>query len=160
MTCSGHIVMLFINVVTNLTFKIITALFSKALDGVNVKEMISNISSGAGAAPAAAAAPAAQAAAPADDKKGNIGTQNQERNQMDRKGRGIKLKEIGRILVWVQIGEKILDGRENRSRKKSDGCKRDLLGKKVTTGGEGMSSQTGNIYTICFWEGKGANSTI
>lgn len=122
--------MLFINVVTNLTFKIITALFSKALDGVNVKEMISNISSGAGAAPAAAAAPAAQAAAPADDKKGNIGTQNRERNQMDRKGRGIKLKEIGRILVWVQIGEKILDGRENRSRKKSDGCKRDLLGKK------------------------------
>lgn len=105
MTCSGHIVMLFINVVTNLTFKIITALFSKALDGVNVKEMISNISSGAGAAPAAAA-PAAQAAAPADDKKGNIGTQNQERNQMDRKGRGIKLKEIGRILVWVQIGKK------------------------------------------------------
>lgn len=98
--------MLFINVVTNLTFKIITALFSKALDGVNVKEMISNISSGAGAAPAAAAAPAAQAAAPADDKKGNIGTQNQERNQMDRKGRGIKLKEIGRILVWVQIGKK------------------------------------------------------
>lgn len=97
--------MLFINVVTNLTFKIITALFSKALDGVNVKEMISNISSGAGAAPAAAA-PAAQAAAPADDKKGNIGTQNQERNQMDRKGRGIKLKEIGRILVWVQIGKK------------------------------------------------------
>lgn len=98
--------MLFINVVTNLTFKIITALFSKALDGVNVKEMISNISSGAGAAPAAAAAPAAQAAAPADDKKGNIGTQNQERNQMDRKGRGFKLKEIGRILVWVQIGKK------------------------------------------------------
>lgn len=97
--------MLFINVVTNLTFKIITALFSKALDGVNVKEMISNISSGAGAAPAAAA-PAAQAAAPADDKKGNIGTQNRERNQMDRKGRGIKLKEIGRILVWVQIGKK------------------------------------------------------
>lgn len=45
------------------------SLFSKALDGVNVKEMISNISSGAGAAPAAAAAPAAQAAAPADDKK-------------------------------------------------------------------------------------------
>lgn len=105
MTYPGHIVMLFINVVTNLTFKIITALFSKALDGVNVKEMISNISSGAGAAPAAAA-PAAQAAAPADDKKGNIGTQNQERNQMDRKGRGIKLKEIGRILVWVQIGKK------------------------------------------------------
>lgn len=97
--------MLFINIVPNLTFKIITALFSKALDGVNVKEMISNISSGAGAAPAAAA-PAAQAAAPADDKKGNIGTQNQERNQMDRKGRGIKLKEIGRILVWVQIGKK------------------------------------------------------
>lgn len=107
MTCSGHIVMLFMNIVTNLTFKIITALFAKALDGVNVKEMISNISSGVGAAPAAAAAPAGQAAAPAaDDKKGNIGTQNQERNQMDRKGRGIKLKEIGRILVWVQIGKK------------------------------------------------------
>lgn len=25
---------------------------------------------------------------------------------MDRKGRGIKLKEIGRNLVWVQIGKK------------------------------------------------------
>ena len=50
----------------------ITALFSKALDGVNVKEMISNISSGVGAAPAAGgAAPAAAAAAPAEDKKGN-----------------------------------------------------------------------------------------
>lgn len=73
-TGSGHIVMRYINRVTNLTFKIITALFAKALDGVNVKEMISNISSGAGAAPAAAAAPSAQAAAPAEDKKGNIGT--------------------------------------------------------------------------------------
>lgn len=155
MTCSGHIVMLFINVVTNLTFKIITALFSKALDGVNVKEMISNISSGAGAAPAAAAAPAAQAAAPADDKKGNIGTQNQERNQMDRKGRGIKLKEIGRILVWVQIGKKYwMEEKIEVGRNQMD------AGEKVTIGGEGMSSQTGNIYTICFWEGKGANSTI
>ncbi|XP_055997650.1 60S acidic ribosomal protein P1 isoform X3 [Ostrea edulis] len=42
-------------------------MFAKALDGVNVKEMISNISSGVGAAPAGGAAPAA-AEAPAEKK--------------------------------------------------------------------------------------------
>lgn len=41
-------------------------LFAKALEGVNVKELITNIGSGVGAAPAAgAAAPAAGGAAPA-----------------------------------------------------------------------------------------------
>ncbi|TKR93421.1 hypothetical protein L596_007882 [Steinernema carpocapsae] len=48
-------------------------LFAKALEGVDVKELITNISSGVGAAPAAAAAPAAgapaAAAAPAAEKK-------------------------------------------------------------------------------------------
>ncbi|KAK0425286.1 hypothetical protein QR680_009123 [Steinernema hermaphroditum] len=47
-------------------------LFTKALDGVDVKKLITDISSGVGAAPAAAAAPAAgapAAAAPAEDKK-------------------------------------------------------------------------------------------
>ncbi|XP_048730366.1 60S acidic ribosomal protein P1 isoform X2 [Ostrea edulis] len=43
------------------------SMFAKALDGVNVKEMISNISSGVGAAPAGGAAPAA-AEAPAEKK--------------------------------------------------------------------------------------------
>ncbi|XP_011429705.1 large ribosomal subunit protein P1 [Magallana gigas] len=59
------------------------SLFSKALDGVNVKEMISNISSGAGAAPAAAAAPAAQAAAPADDKKAAKKEEKKEESESD-----------------------------------------------------------------------------
>lgn len=40
-------------------------LFAKALEGVNVKDLITNIGSGAGAAPAGAAAPAAAEAAPA-----------------------------------------------------------------------------------------------
>lgn len=42
-------------------------LFAKALEGVNVKDMITNIGSGVGSGPAAAAtaAPAAAAAAPA-----------------------------------------------------------------------------------------------
>ncbi|KAI1303020.1 60S acidic ribosomal protein P1 [Halotydeus destructor] len=41
-------------------------LFAKSLEGVNIKELISNVGSGVGAAPAAAAAaPAAGGAAPA-----------------------------------------------------------------------------------------------
>ncbi|CAH1111041.1 unnamed protein product [Psylliodes chrysocephalus] len=47
-------------------------LFAKALEGVNIKELITNIGSGVGAAPAgapAAAAPAAAAAAPAKEEK-------------------------------------------------------------------------------------------
>lgn len=39
-------------------------LFAKALEGINVKDLITNIGSGAGAAPAAAAAGPAAAAAP------------------------------------------------------------------------------------------------
>ncbi|XP_052693540.1 60S acidic ribosomal protein P1-like [Crassostrea angulata] len=59
------------------------SLFAKALDGVNVKEMISNISSGVGAAPAAAAAPAGQAAAPADDKKAAKKEEKKEESESD-----------------------------------------------------------------------------
>lgn len=45
-------------------------LFAKALEGVNVKDLITNIGSGVGAAPAAGAAPSAAAAvAPAAEKK-------------------------------------------------------------------------------------------
>lgn len=46
-------------------------LFAKALEGVNVKDLITNIGSGVGAAPAGAAAAAAApaAAAPAEAKK-------------------------------------------------------------------------------------------
>ncbi|XP_076686479.1 ribosomal protein LP1 isoform X1 [Andrena cerasifolii] len=48
-------------------------LFAKALEGVNVKELITNIGSGVGAAPAAgaptAAAPASAEAAPAKEEK-------------------------------------------------------------------------------------------
>merc|ERR1712244_155557 len=46
------------------------SLFAKALDGVNIKDLVTNIGSSAGAAPAAgAAAPAAGGAAPAEEKK-------------------------------------------------------------------------------------------
>ncbi|CAB3407834.1 unnamed protein product [Caenorhabditis bovis] len=46
-------------------------LFAKALEGVDVKNLITSVSSGAGSgpAPAAAAAPAAEAAAPAAESK-------------------------------------------------------------------------------------------
>ncbi|KOB65537.1 Acidic ribosomal protein [Operophtera brumata] len=43
-------------------------LFAKALEGVNVRELITNIGSGVGAAPAGAA-PASAAAAPAAEAK-------------------------------------------------------------------------------------------
>ena len=48
------------------------SLFAKALEGVSIKELVSNVGSSAGAAPAAAAggaAPAAGGAAPAEEKK-------------------------------------------------------------------------------------------
>uniref|UniRef100_T1GDU0 Large ribosomal subunit protein P1 n=1 Tax=Megaselia scalaris TaxID=36166 RepID=T1GDU0_MEGSC len=44
-------------------------LFAKALEGVNVKDLITNIGSGVGAAPAAAAGAPAAGAAPAEAKK-------------------------------------------------------------------------------------------
>ncbi|CAB4061443.1 RP-LP1 [Lepeophtheirus salmonis] len=45
-------------------------IFSKCLESVNVKELITSIGSGAGSAPAAGAAPAAAGApAPAEEKK-------------------------------------------------------------------------------------------
>ncbi|MCP5809839.1 60S acidic ribosomal protein P1, partial [Klebsiella pneumoniae] len=46
-------------------------LFAKALEGINVRDLITNIGSGVGAAPAAGGAPAAAAAAgaPAEEKK-------------------------------------------------------------------------------------------
>jgi len=44
-------------------------LFAKALEGLNVKELISNVGAGAGAAPAAAAPAAAAPAAKAEAKK-------------------------------------------------------------------------------------------
>lgn len=45
-------------------------LFAKALEGINVKDLITNIGSGVGAAPSAGvAAPAAAAAAPVAEKK-------------------------------------------------------------------------------------------
>lgn len=45
-------------------------LFAKALEGINIKDLISNVGSGVGAAPAAgAAAPAAAAAGAAKEEK-------------------------------------------------------------------------------------------
>ena len=44
-------------------------LFAKALESCNVKDLITNVGSGVGAAPAGGAAPAAGGAAPAEEKK-------------------------------------------------------------------------------------------
>lgn len=52
-----------------MSFCLVLALFARALDGLNIKDLVSNVGSGAGAAPAAAVgaapAPAAGGAAPA-----------------------------------------------------------------------------------------------
>ena len=48
----------------------LVGLFARALDGVNVKELISNISSGVGAAPAAGGGGGGGAAPVAEEKKG------------------------------------------------------------------------------------------
>ena len=48
-------------------FKYVVGLFAKSLDGVNVKDLITNVGSSAGAAPAAGGAPAGEAPS---EKKG------------------------------------------------------------------------------------------
>ena len=59
-------------------------LFSRALTGVDVKELISNIGSGAGAAPAAGgAAPAAGGAAAAEEKKEEKKEESEEESDDD-----------------------------------------------------------------------------
>ena len=50
----------------------VVGLFAKALEGVNVKELITNIGNSVGSAPAAGGGAAAGGAAPAqEEKKGN-----------------------------------------------------------------------------------------
>ncbi|XP_005186398.1 large ribosomal subunit protein P1 [Musca domestica] len=58
-------------------------LFAKALEGVNVKDLITAIGSGAGAAPAAAAAPAAGGAAPAAEAKKEEKKKEEEPEESD-----------------------------------------------------------------------------
>ena len=55
------------NFFCDLNFKYVVGLFAKSLDGVNVKDLITNVGSSAGAAPAAGGAPAGEAPA---EKKG------------------------------------------------------------------------------------------
>lgn len=58
-------------------------LFAKALEGINVKDLITNIGSGVGAAPAGGAAPAAAAAAPAAEAKKEEKKKEEESDQSD-----------------------------------------------------------------------------
>ncbi|XP_017003895.1 large ribosomal subunit protein P1 [Drosophila takahashii] len=58
-------------------------LFAKALEGINVKDLITNIGSGVGAAPAGGAAPAAAAAAPAAESKKEDKKKEEESDQSD-----------------------------------------------------------------------------
>ncbi|EDV57228.1 60S acidic ribosomal protein P1 [Drosophila ficusphila] len=58
-------------------------LFAKALEGINVKDLITNIGSGVGAAPAGGAAPAAAAAAPAAESKKEEKKKEEESDQSD-----------------------------------------------------------------------------
>ena len=58
-------------------------LFAKALEGINVKDLITNIGSGVGAAPAGGAAPAAAAAAPAAESNKEEKKKEEESDQSD-----------------------------------------------------------------------------
>ncbi|EDW87138.1 60S acidic ribosomal protein P1 [Drosophila teissieri] len=58
-------------------------LFAKALEGINVKDLITNIGSGVGAAPAGGAAPAADSAAPAAESKKEEKKKEEESDQSD-----------------------------------------------------------------------------
>ncbi|KAH8333845.1 large ribosomal subunit protein P1 [Drosophila suzukii] len=58
-------------------------LFAKALEGINVKDLITNIGSGVGAAPAGGAAPAAASAAPAAEAKKEEKKKEEESDQSD-----------------------------------------------------------------------------
>nr|CAA68557.1 unnamed protein product [Drosophila melanogaster] len=58
-------------------------LFAKALEAINVKDLITNIGSGVGAAPAGGAAPAAAAAAPAAESKKEEKKKEEESDQSD-----------------------------------------------------------------------------
>ena len=65
-------------------------LFAKALDGLDVKALLSNVGSGVGAAPAAAAAaPSSAAAAPAADKKDDKKKVEEEEEEDDDMGFGL-----------------------------------------------------------------------
>lgn len=74
---------------------------------------------------------------------------------MDRKERGIKLKEIGRILVWVQIGknywmkEKIEVGRNQMD------VKGIYWGKKSRQEERGCQVKLGTFIEFVFGRGRG-----
>ncbi|XP_063700041.1 large ribosomal subunit protein P1 [Culicoides brevitarsis] len=64
-------------------------LFAKALEGCNVKELITNIGSGVGAAAPAAAAPAAAAGGAAEAKKEEKKKEESEEEEDDDMGLGL-----------------------------------------------------------------------
>ncbi|XP_054273249.1 60S acidic ribosomal protein P1-like [Macrosteles quadrilineatus] len=64
-------------------------LFAKALEGVNPKELITNVGAGVGAAPAAAPAAAQSAAAPAAEKKEEKKKEESEDESGDDMGFGL-----------------------------------------------------------------------
>lgn len=64
------------------------SLFAKALEGINVKDLITNIGSGVGAAPAAGAAAAAAPVAAAAEKKEEKKKEESEEEEDDDMGFG------------------------------------------------------------------------
>ncbi|KAI8034964.1 60S acidic ribosomal protein P1 [Drosophila gunungcola] len=64
-------------------------LFAKALEGINVKDLITNIGSGVGAAPAGGAAPAAAAAPAAESKKEEKKVEESDQSEDDDMGFGL-----------------------------------------------------------------------
>lgn len=81
------------------------SLFAKALEGINVKDLITNIGSGVGAAPAAGAAAAAAPAAAAAEKKEEKKKEESEEEEDDDMGFG---KFSSRKLIHYSCGECIL----------------------------------------------------
>lgn len=68
------------------------SLFAKALEGVNVKDLITNIGSGVGAAPAAGAAGAPAAAEKKEEKKEEKKKEESEEEEDDDMGFGMFIR--------------------------------------------------------------------
>lgn len=93
-------------------------LFAKALEGVNVKDLITNIGSGVGAAPAAgAAAPAAAAAAAPAAKKEEEKKEESEEGSDDDMGFGkfrYNLKRVWRYFNLYFLEFQVFSNKHNQ----------------------------------------------
>lgn len=87
------------------------SLFAKALEGINVKDLITNIGSGVGAAPAAGAAAAAAPVAAVAEKKEEKKKEESEEEEDDDMGFGRFLFMMNSlIIVWCMCADSISNG--------------------------------------------------